>query len=78
MVNVSYLVHVGCHLDRHVVASLGANVWPGVDAVGAYGMLDADPPGNNWKAGAVGKGGNGYAGADRDSGDGYVGANAYG
>jgi hypothetical protein len=26
MVNLTYLVHVGCHLDHHVVAQAGADV----------------------------------------------------
>ena len=53
MVNVTYLVHVGYHLDRHVIAS------PGMDAMTMYGMSCTDLPGDNWKPSAVEKGRNG-------------------
>jgi hypothetical protein len=46
MVNLTYLVHVGCHLDRHIVRQVGVN-----------GMSGADPVGDNRKAGADGKDG---------------------
>jgi hypothetical protein len=46
MVNLTYLVHVGCHLDRRVV-----------EQAGAYAMSGADLVGDNGKASADGKGG---------------------
>jgi hypothetical protein len=37
MVNLTYLVHVGCHLDRHIITQAGADVKLGADAMARTG-----------------------------------------
>lgn len=49
MANLTYHVHVGCHLDCYVVVQLGINVQLDANRMGTYGMSSADPVGDSKK-----------------------------
>jgi hypothetical protein len=80
MINLTYLVHVGCHLDRHVVAEAGTDAMAhtGCRALtlwattgrrrGWEGRTGADADGANGSVGTDGSGRYGYVGADATAG----------